>query len=79
LPAIQKTGKAGLVWKIPWRKAWLPTPIFLSGKSHGHRNLAGFSSYGCKELDTTEVTEHIYNLNGNRIPIKIFVFSKFLF
>ena len=26
--------------KIPWRRAWQPTPVFLPGKSHGQRNLA---------------------------------------
>ena len=31
------------VGKIPWRKAWQPTPVFLSGESHGQRNLAGYS------------------------------------
>ena len=33
-----------------------PTPIFLSGKSHGQRNLIGYSPQGCKELDMTEET-----------------------
>ena len=28
--------------KIPWRKAWKPTPVFLPGESHGQRNLAGY-------------------------------------
>ena len=27
--------------------------IFLPGKSHGQRNLVGYSPWGCKELDTT--------------------------
>ena len=31
-----------LVGKIPWRKAWKPTPVFLPGKSHGPRSLAGY-------------------------------------
>ena len=31
------------VRKIPWRRKWQPTPIFLLGKSHGQRNLAGYS------------------------------------
>ena len=43
------------VWKIPWRRKWQPTPVFLPGKSHGQRSLAGYSPWGCKELDTTEV------------------------
>ena len=28
--------------KIPWRRAWQPTPVFLPGDSHGQRNMAGF-------------------------------------
>ena len=44
------------VWKIPWRRAWQPTPVFLPGESHGQRNLASYSLWGCTESDTTEVT-----------------------
>ena len=40
--------------KIPW-KAWHPTLLFLLGESHGQRSLVGYSSYGCRESDTTEV------------------------
>ena len=40
--------------KIPWRRAWQPTPIFLPREFHGQRRLAGCSPWGCKELDTTE-------------------------
>ena len=42
------------VRKIPWRRAWQPTPVFLPGESHGQRSLAGYSPWGCKESDTTE-------------------------
>ena len=42
--------------KIPWRREWQPTPVFLPGKSHGHRSLVGYSSRGHKESDTTEET-----------------------
>ena len=31
--------------KIPWRRAWQPTPIFLPGESHGQRSLAGYSPW----------------------------------
>ena len=31
------------VRKIPWRREWQPTPVFLPGESHGQRNLAGYS------------------------------------
>ena len=42
--------------KIPWRRVWQPTPVFLPGESHGQRSLAGYSPLGCKESDTTEAT-----------------------
>ena len=29
--------------KIPWRRAQLPTPLFLPGEYHGQRRLAGYS------------------------------------
>ena len=48
------------VGKVPWRRAWQPTPVFLPGESHGQRNLAGYSLQGRRELDMTEVTEHAY-------------------
>ena len=46
------------VWKIPWSRKWQPASAFLSGESHGQRNLAGYSPWGCKESDTTEATQH---------------------
>ena len=46
------------VWKIPWRRAQQPTPVFLLEESHGQRSPAGCSPWGCPELDTTEVTQH---------------------
>ena len=42
------------VGKIPWRREWLPTPVFLPGEFHGQTSLAGYSPWGCKEWDTTE-------------------------
>ena len=37
------------VGKIPWRKKWQPTPVFLPGKSCGWRSLVNSSSWGCME------------------------------
>jgi len=48
-------GSIPWVRKIPWRRKWLPIPVFMPGESHGQRSLAG---YGRKELDMTEATEH---------------------
>ena len=42
------------VGKIPWRREWQPTPVSLPGESHGERSPTGYSSWGCKESDTTE-------------------------
>ena len=38
------------VRKIPWRRKWQPSSVFLPGKSHGQRSLAGYSSWGCKRV-----------------------------
>ena len=40
--------------KVPFRRAWHPTPVFLPGESHGQRTLAGYSPWDRKEWDTTE-------------------------
>ena len=34
------------VGKMPWRRKWQPTPVFLAGKSCGQRNLVGYSPWG---------------------------------
>ena len=52
LPAIQETFNPW-VGKIPWRRKWQRTPVFLPGKSHGQSSLAGYGLWG-SELDTTE-------------------------
>ena len=39
---------------IPWRRKWQATLVFLPGKFHGQRSLAGCSPRGLKELDTTK-------------------------
>ena len=42
------------VGRIPWRRKWQPTPVFLPGKSHGQRSLEGYSPWVLKELETTK-------------------------
>ena len=39
--------------RLPWRRKWQPTPVFLPGRSHGQRSLVGYSPWGRKESDTT--------------------------
>ena len=52
------------VRKIPWRRKWQPTPVFLPGKSHGQRSLADYSPWGRKELDTTERLHFFFTSSG---------------
>ena len=54
LPAMWETWVDPQVKKIPWRRKWQPTPVFLPGEFHGQRSLVGCSPWGCKELDTAE-------------------------
>ena len=42
------------VGKIPQRRPWQPTPVFLPGKFHRQRRLTGYSPWGHKELEMTE-------------------------
>ena len=54
------------VWKIPWRRKWLPTPAFLPGEFHGQRRLVGYSSWGHKMLNmTTQQPLFLYTLSRN--------------
>ena len=65
-PAMQETQELGLIsgsGRPPRRRKWQPTPIFLPGKSHGQRNLAGYSPYqvvtksqaGLKQFSTHKI------------------------
>ena len=52
LPPMQETKKHGFdswIRKIPWRRAWQPTPVFLLGESHEQRSLGGRLLVGSKE------------------------------
>ena len=60
LPVMWETWVRSLGWKKSLEKEWLPTPVFLPGEFHGQRNLAGYSPWGCKELDTTEWLTHTH-------------------
>ena len=43
------------VGKIPWRRVWQPTPVFLPGNSHRQWSLVGYSLWGHKESDMTDL------------------------
>ena len=63
LPAVQETRFDPWVGKIPWRRKWQPTPVFLPAKSHGWRSLVGYSPWGGKELDTTKRLHFFFYLS----------------
>ena len=44
----RRPGFSSWVGKIPWRRAWHPTPVFLTGEFHGQRSLAGCRPRGAK-------------------------------
>ena len=54
------------VGKIPWRRAWQSTPVFLPGEAHGQRSLAGYSSWGSKESDRLKLEQLRWRLSGRR-------------
>ena len=61
LSAMNETEFDPWVRKIPKRRKWQPTPVFLPGEFHGQRNLEGYSPWGHKVSDTTEqLTLHFY-------------------
>ena len=69
--------------RFPSSRKWQPAPVFLRGKFHGQRSLAGYSPRGCKKLDTTELMHahaHICICSHTDSPNFIFiVFHLFLF
>ena len=53
-PQCRRLGFNLWVRKIPWRREWLCTSVFLPEEFHGQRNLGGYSPWGRKEWDKTE-------------------------
>ena len=49
---VGDSGFDSWVRKSPWRREWLPTPVFLPGESHGQRSLRGETVWGSKEFDS---------------------------
>ena len=53
-PQCGRLGFDPWVRKIPWRRKWLPSPVFLPGEAHGQRSLVGYSPWDHRESDMTE-------------------------
>ena len=55
---LKRHGFYPQVRRIPWQRAWQPTPVFLPGRTNRQKSLVGYSPQGRKELDMIEVTYH---------------------
>ena len=62
LSGLKKKKSASQCWrcsfnswvrKIPWKRRWQTTPVFLPEEFHGQRSLVGYSPWGHKESDMT--------------------------
>ena len=59
---LRRHGFNPWVGKIPWRRKWQPTPVFLPRESHEQRSLAGYSPRGRKKMDMTEWQSREYSV-----------------
>ena len=58
LPAMQDTQVDPWVRKIPWRREWQPTPVFLPREFHGQRILANYSPGGWTQMSDEHTHTH---------------------
>ena len=56
------------VGKIPWRRKWQPTPVFLPGESHGQRSLAGYSPWGWPRVRHSWATNQPTKASDTKSP-----------
>ena len=61
LPAIRETQVQSLGWEDLLERKWQPTPVFLLGESQERRSLVGYSPWGRKELQETQLRDHFFN------------------
>ena len=61
LLSMKETWFNPCIRKIPWRREWQPTPVFLPGKSHGQKSLEGYSPRGRKRVGCELVTKQQQN------------------
>ena len=65
------------VRKIPWERKRHPSPVFLTGKLHGQRSVAGYSPWGAKSgtrLSTRRAQHNEMNVNAS-LPISVLAAS----
>ena len=72
---LRRHGFNPWVRKIPWRRKWQPTPVFLPGESYRQRSLVGCNPGGHKESDTTEQVTLSFSLYVHILNIYLFASS----
>ena len=55
--------------KMPWRRKWQPTPVFLPGKSHGQKSLVRYSPWGLKVIHDLATKQQTVPRNGIAITL----------
>ena len=68
LPAMFETQVWLLGWEDPWRREWLPTPVFLPGEFHGQGSLLDYSPW-CHRVRHDWAT----NTSMNKVPSCLFM------
>ena len=63
------------VRKIPWRRKWQLTPVFLLGKSHGQRSLVGYSPWGRQRVEHGLVTKQQQAKGTTHFSFNIQIFN----
>ena len=56
--------------RLPWRRKWKPTPVFLPGKFNEQRSLADDNPWGCKESDTNEYVHTHTHTYTQKFPVE---------
>ena len=74
------TGHWGDSWvqKIPWRRKWQLTLVFLSEKSHRQRSLEGYSPWACKRAKHNLATRQQTKYSGRKLPCTLRIKYKYL-
>ena len=57
---VEDLGSIPGLGRFPWRRKWQPTAVFLPGKPHGQRSLAGYSPKGLKKSNMTKVPQQAH-------------------
>ena len=80
LPSKQEMGFNPWVGKIPWRRAWQPTPGFLPGEFYGQRSLAAtVHRLGKSQTQLKQLSRHthilyihvLYMSHASKVMLKI--------